>query len=94
MDIRIKPGSPFPLGATWDGQGVNFALYAENASGVELCLFDSKEEHEESRKIKIEESILKKIINWELYLRLMSDLEAKLNKDSNEVMLLWPQYNI
>jgi len=55
MDIRIKPGSPFPLGATWDGQGVNFALYAENASGVELCLFDSKEEHKESRKIKIEE---------------------------------------
>ncbi len=34
------PGSPYPLGATWDGQGVNFALFSENAGGVELCLFD------------------------------------------------------
>ncbi len=36
----IRPGSPYPLGATWDGQGTNFALYSENATGVELCLFD------------------------------------------------------
>ncbi|HET7179318.1 MAG TPA: glycogen debranching protein GlgX [Chryseosolibacter sp.] len=35
------PGIPYPLGATWDGEGVNFALFAENATGVELCLFDS-----------------------------------------------------
>ena len=34
------PGRPFPLGATWDGEGVNFALFSENAEGVELCLFD------------------------------------------------------
>lgn len=34
------PGIPYPLGATWDGEGVNFALFAENATGVELCLFD------------------------------------------------------
>jgi len=40
-DIRIWPGQPFPLGATWDGQGVNFALFSEHASRVELCLFDS-----------------------------------------------------
>ena len=33
-------GRPYPLGATWDGAGVNFALFAENASAVELCLFD------------------------------------------------------
>src|SRR6185436_6101159 len=33
---------PAPLGATWDGAGVNFALYSENAERVELCLFDSK----------------------------------------------------
>jgi len=33
-------GSPYPLGATWDGQGVNFALYSRNAEKVELCLFD------------------------------------------------------
>src|SRR5581483_6503241 len=35
------PGRPSPLGATCDRQGVNFALYSENAQGVELCLFDS-----------------------------------------------------
>ena len=37
--MRIWPGSPYPLGATWDGEGVNFALFSENATAVELCLF-------------------------------------------------------
>ncbi|MDN2578494.1 glycogen debranching protein GlgX [Aquibium sp. ELW1220] len=37
---QIKPGSPFPLGAHWDGSGVNFALFSANATKVELCLFD------------------------------------------------------
>ena len=48
--MRVWPGSPYPLGATWDGKGVNFALFSEHASQVELCLFDSvdaeKEAHE------------------------------------------------
>src|SRR5262245_3496610 len=38
--MRVWPGTPYPLGATWDGEGVNFALFSENAIGVELCLFD------------------------------------------------------
>jgi isoamylase len=38
--MNVLPGSPYPLGATWDGAGVNFALYSEFADGVELCLFD------------------------------------------------------
>jgi len=38
--ITIWPGHPYPLGATWDGYGVNFALFSENAEAVELCLFD------------------------------------------------------
>jgi glycogen operon protein len=38
--MKTLPGSPYPLGATWDGQGVNFALFSANAEGVELCLFD------------------------------------------------------
>ncbi len=38
---RTEPGSPSPLGATWDGRGVNFALFSEHAERVELCLFDS-----------------------------------------------------
>ena len=33
-------GRPYPLGATWDGEGVNFALYSQHAEKVELCLFD------------------------------------------------------
>jgi isoamylase len=40
----VLPGSPFPLGATWDGAGVNFALFSENASAVELCLFRSPDD--------------------------------------------------
>ena len=39
--MRVWPGHPYPLGATWDGAGVNFALFAEHATKVELCLFDS-----------------------------------------------------
>ncbi len=46
MSREIWPGSPYPLGATFDGQGTNFALFSEAAEGVELCLFDS-EGHEE-----------------------------------------------
>ena len=38
--MKIWPGSPFPLGATWDGRGTNFSLFSENADRVELCLFD------------------------------------------------------
>jgi isoamylase len=39
--MRVWPGSPYPLGATWDGVGVNFAIFSEHATRVELCLFDS-----------------------------------------------------
>ena len=41
MNITVYPGEPYPLGATLDGEGVNFALYAENANGVDLCLFNT-----------------------------------------------------
>jgi isoamylase len=36
----VWPGKPFPHGATWDGEGVNFALFSEHAERVELCIFD------------------------------------------------------
>ena len=39
MESTLLPGKPYPLGAKWDGTGVNFAIYSENATGVELCLF-------------------------------------------------------
>src|SRR5688572_19756088 len=38
--MKIWPGVPYPLGATWDGSGVNFSMFSDNATGVELCLFD------------------------------------------------------
>ena len=38
--MTVWPGSPSPRGATWDGEGVNFAIFSENATRVELCLFD------------------------------------------------------
>lgn len=46
---RAWKGHYFPLGATWCGDGVNFALFTENATGVELCLFDNLGEPESSR---------------------------------------------
>jgi glycogen operon protein len=45
--MRSLPGNPYPLGATWDGKGVNFAIYSERASRIELCLLD--EAHRETR---------------------------------------------
>ena len=39
-DPIVWPGRPYPLGASWDGEGVNFALFSESAQKVELCLFD------------------------------------------------------
>jgi glycogen operon protein len=52
---RVWPGKPYPLGATWDGRGVNFALYAEHATKVELCLFDSPDAAQESERIPMPE---------------------------------------
>ncbi|MCQ8780754.1 glycogen debranching protein GlgX [Mangrovibrevibacter kandeliae] len=45
----VREGRPFPLGATWDGLGVNFAIFSANATKVELCLFDNDGETEIER---------------------------------------------
>jgi glycogen operon protein len=45
------PGKPYPQGATWDGAGVNFALFSENATKVELCFFDSVDATSESERL-------------------------------------------
>jgi isoamylase len=55
QQLRVLPGKPFPLGASFDGNGVNFAVFSENADGIELCLFKSENDTEEHIKIKIEE---------------------------------------
>ena len=45
----LLPGKPYPLGASWDGNGVNFALFSEHAWHVELCLFDPRGRREIGR---------------------------------------------
>ncbi|HEU4628139.1 MAG TPA: glycogen debranching protein GlgX [Gemmatimonadaceae bacterium] len=53
--MRIWRGAPYPLGATWDGMGVNFALFSEHATSVELCLFAGAEDDTESAKVNLGE---------------------------------------
>ena len=55
MSLSTYPGNPYPLGATWDSEGVNFALFAENATAVDLCLFHSKEDKREFERIRMVE---------------------------------------
>ncbi len=51
----MRPGRPYPLGATWDGEGVNFAVFAQHATHVELCLFDSADASEAAARIRLPE---------------------------------------
>lgn len=53
--MRVWPGRPYPLGATWDGAGANFALFSENATKVELCLFDDSDATNETQRIALPE---------------------------------------
>ncbi len=53
--IKARPGAPYPLGATWDGSGVNFALFSENATAVELCLFGGPHGNDEKARITVSE---------------------------------------
>ena len=53
--MRVWPGEPYPLGATWTGVGVNFALFSAHATRVELCLFDSVEATTEAVRIALPE---------------------------------------
>ncbi|WP_409014844.1 glycogen debranching protein GlgX [Dyadobacter aurulentus] len=55
VNLDLRPGTPYPLGATWTGDGVNFAIFSENATKVELCLFDSPDAQSENIKIEVEE---------------------------------------
>ncbi len=64
--MKLLPGTPYPLGATWDGTGVNFALFSEHASHVELCLFDSVDAVVESQRLTLPEQT---DMVWHGYLR-------------------------
>ena len=50
---RVWPGQPYPLGAHWDGRGVNFALFSLHAEKVELCLFDAAGRRETARRRRL-----------------------------------------
>jgi glycogen operon protein len=52
---RLWPGKPYPLGATLNAEGVNFAVFSRNATAVEVCLFDSADAREESRRVPLRE---------------------------------------
>ncbi len=60
--MRVWPGTPFPLGATWDEEGTNFSLFSEHADHVELCLFD---EHDRETSVPLGEHTA---FNWHCYL--------------------------
>jgi isoamylase len=60
--MNAWPGQPFPLGATWDGEGTNFSLFSEHAQRVELCLFD---EAGEETRLPLPE---RRALNWHCYL--------------------------
>ncbi len=63
--MRSRPGNPYPLGASWDGSGVNFAIFSENATGVELCLFDGRDGNREVARISMTEQTDQV---WHIYL--------------------------
>ncbi len=52
--MMLLSGKPHPLGATWDGEGTNFALFSENATGVELCLFDEQDSETRLPLVEVE----------------------------------------
>jgi isoamylase len=62
--IRVWPGEPYPLGATWNGLGVNFSIFAEHATRVDLCLFDTPDATQESERIQLPEQTN---MNWHGY---------------------------
>jgi len=63
--MKTTPGRPYPLGATWDGKGVNFSIFSEHATRVELCLFESMDAHKESHRIPLVEQTNR---IWHIYI--------------------------
>src|SRR5271166_3278637 len=61
--MPIEPGTFHPLGATWDGVGVNFALFSEHATAVDLCLFDA-DGHESRVRV-----VWRTLYVWHVYVR-------------------------
>ncbi|MGQ7868209.1 glycogen debranching protein GlgX [Sunxiuqinia sp. sy24] len=62
---QVLPGKPYPLGATYDGNGVNFAIFSENATSLKLCLFHSARDEHEYAQVDFDEVT---DYVWHLYL--------------------------
>ncbi len=54
-DIEVWPGKPYPLGATWSPAGVNFAVFSEHATRIDLCLFTEEDPNTEAYRIMMME---------------------------------------
>jgi isoamylase len=65
MEPKKYTGYPFPLGATWDGNGVNFSLFSDNATGAEVCLFNHRDDKEPSLCVKMTDRTFSV---WHVYL--------------------------
>jgi isoamylase len=63
--VRIWPGDPYPQGAAWDGEGVNFSIFSEHGEAVELCLFDHPDDEKESARFELPE---RTDLIWHCYL--------------------------
>ena len=63
MALRVWRGNPYPLGATWDGSGANFAIFSENAEAVDLCLFDADGGNEQRVRLTEQTDLV-----WHCYL--------------------------
>ncbi|MGH2401510.1 MAG: glycogen debranching protein GlgX, partial [Candidatus Limnocylindria bacterium] len=63
MSVRVWRGNPYPLGATWDGSGVNFAIFSENAEQVDLSLFDADGSNEQRIRLVEQTDLV-----WHCYL--------------------------
>jgi glycogen operon protein len=63
MALRVWRGNPYPLGATWDGSGVNFAIFSEHATAVDLCLFDADGSNEQRVRMQEQTDLV-----WHCYL--------------------------
>jgi isoamylase len=55
MTVKTLPGQPYPLGATWTGEGVNFAIFSEHATGMQLCLFENVDAPHEQMRVSLRE---------------------------------------
>ena len=67
--FTIRPGRPHPLGATPDAEGVNFALFSEHATGVELLLFERHDAPKPVKAIQLDPGVNRTFHFWHIYVR-------------------------